>query len=43
MIDDNKDIRMKSLEYTNFWLRSIQIYANGAPSFKKRINWEAGV
>ena len=33
MISDDKEIRNKSLEYTNFWLRSIQMHANGAPIY----------
>ncbi len=33
MIDEDKAVRMKSMEYTNFWLRSIQMHAKGAPIF----------
>ncbi len=33
MISDDKQVREKSLNYTNFWLRSIQMHANGAPIF----------
>ena len=33
MISDDKSVVAKSIEYTNFWLRSIQMHAGGAPIF----------
>src|ERR1700744_1712612 len=33
MISDNEQDRLSSMNYTNFWLRSIEMHARGAPIF----------